>query len=252
MSITNTQYKCSILIDSFYNIIIIFHWSLLYVIIIVCSNIYFSDLEQKQVPTILILYSFDCQAHEKVVSTFAGFLIEACHCNVHLDIFEEQLVYERGLDDWLVEKLQEADFIIVMCSVGARLRCTKKRVRFKSDPNRTIPDYFAIAVDYVAEKMRVERSKGLPMSRFIVTYMEYSSACDIPHQLDTGVKFNLMKDMNALFNHLHGFPSDVNKFGPVWRDMIGQNYDSSELTTELKENPEAGIALHHGCYKIRP
>jgi len=233
MSITNTQYKCSILIDSFYNIIIIFHWSLLCVIIIVCSNIYFSDLEQKQVPTILILYSFDCQAHEKVVSTFAGFLIEACHCNVHLDIFEEQLVYERGLDDWLVEKLQEADFIIVMCSVGARLRCTKKRVRFKSDPNRTIPDYFAIAVDYVAEKMRVERSKGLPMSRFIVTYMEYSSACDIPHQLDTGVKFNLMKDMNALFNHLHGFPSDVNKFGPVWRDMIGQNYDSSELTTEL-------------------
>lgn len=197
------------------------------------------DLEQKQVPTILILYSFDCTAHEKVVSSFAGFLIEACHCNVHLDIFEEQLIFERGLDEWLVEKLQEADFIIVVCSVGARLRCTKKRARFKSDPSRTIPDYFAVAVDYVAEKMRVERSKGLPMSRFIVAYMEYSSASDIPHQLDTGVKFNLMKDMNALFNHLHGFPSDINKFGSVWRDMIEQNYESSDLTSELNLSLES-------------
>ncbi|XP_076099374.1 uncharacterized protein LOC143068900 [Mytilus galloprovincialis] len=197
------------------------------------------DLEQKTVPTVLVLYSSDCSAHEKVVSSFAGFLIEACHCNVHLDIFEDQLIYERGLDEWLVEKLQEADFIIVMCSVGARLRCTKKRARFKCDPNRTIPDYFAIAVDYVAEKMRVERSKGLPMSRFIVAYMDYSSASDIPHQLDTGVKFNLMKDMNALFNHLHGFPSDMNKFGPVWRDTIEQNCDFSELTTELNLSLES-------------
>ena len=195
-----------------------------------------SDLEQKQVPTLLILYSYDCPAHEKVVSSFAGFLMEACHCNVHLDIFEDQLIYERGLDEWLVEKLQEADFIIVVCSVGARLRCTKKRVRFKSDPNRSIPDYFAIAVDYVAEKMRVERSKGLPMSRFIVTFMEYSSASDIPHQLDTGVKFNLMKDMNALFNHLHGFPSDVNKFGPVWQNSVEQHYEDSELASESFEN----------------
>lgn len=192
------------------------------------------DLETKQVPTILILYSYDCPAHEKVVSSFAGFLIEACHCNVHLDIFEDQLIYERGLDEWLVEKLQEADFILVVCSVGARLRCTKKRARFKCDPNRAIPDYFAIAVDYVAEKMRVERSKGLPMSRFIVVYMEYSSACDIPHQLDTGIKFSLMKQMNALFNHIRGFPSDVNKFGPVWHDMIDQNCDFSELAGELR------------------
>ena len=55
---------------------------------------------------------------------------------------------------------QEADFIVIVCSLGARLRCSKKRVRFREATGRFLPDYFAVAVDYVAEKLRVERSKG--------------------------------------------------------------------------------------------
>ena len=82
----------------------------------------FVDLESKQLPSVLLLYSYDCASHEKVVSALAGYLIETCNCNVHLDLFEDQVILERGLDDWLVEKLQDVDFIIVLCSVGARLR----------------------------------------------------------------------------------------------------------------------------------
>lgn len=194
------------------------------------------DLDQKQIPTILLLYAFDCPAHEKVVSALAGFLIDTCNCNVHLDIFEDQIIHERGLDDWLIDRLQEADFIIVLCSVGARLRCTKKRVRFKSDPYRTVPDYFAVAVDYVAEKMRVERLKGLPMSRFIVAYMDYSYSSDIPHQIETGTKFHLMKDITKLFCHVHGINSSDSsvKFGNLPPSAIDQYYENSENGLELQ------------------
>jgi hypothetical protein len=195
----------------------------------------FTDLDQKQIPTILLLYASDCAAHEKVVSALAGFLIDTCNCNVHLDVFEDQIIHERGLDDWLIDRLQEADFIIVLCSVGARLRCTKKRVRFKCDPYRTIPDYFAVAVDYVAEKMRVERMKGLPMSRFIVAYMDYSYSSDIPHQIEMGTKLHLMKDISKLYCHVHGLNNTDNiKFGNLHPSMIDKYYEISENGLELQ------------------
>lgn len=192
------------------------------------------DLEQKQVPAVLLLYSNDCSAHQKVVEALAGFLIETCNCNVHVDMFEEQIIHDRGLDDWLVEKLQEAEFIIVLCSIGARLRCSKKKVRFKFDPNRTLPDYFAVAVDYVAEKMRVERSKEMPLTAFISVYMDYSTASDIPPQLEMAFKFCLMKDISALFCHLHGINGEPTKDGVPVLGLSEETYDVSEMGTELR------------------
>lgn len=192
------------------------------------------DLEQKQVPAVLLLYSNDCAAHQKVVEALAGFLIETCNCNVHIDMFEEQIIHDRGLDDWLVEKLQEAEFIIVVCSIGARLRCSKKKVRFKFDPNRTLPDYFAVAVDYVAEKMRVERSKDMPLTTFISVYMDYSTTSDIPPQLEMAFKFCLMKDISALFCHLHGINGEPTKDGVPILGLSEETYDVTEMGTELR------------------
>ncbi|WAR25932.1 I17RD-like protein [Mya arenaria] len=192
------------------------------------------DLEQKQVPTVLLLYSYDCSAHEKVVESLAGFLIETCNCNVHVDMFEEQIIHERGLDDWLVDNLQEAEFIIVLSSVGARLRCSKKKVKFKLDSSKTLPDYFAVAVDYVAEKMRVERSKGMPLTTFCVAYMDYSTVNDIPPQLEMAFKFCLMKDITALFSHLHGINGEPTKDGAPIVGLTADSFDTTEMGQELK------------------
>lgn len=192
------------------------------------------DLEQKQVPTVLLLYSYDCGAHEKVVEALAGFLIETCNCNVHLDLFEEQIIMERGLDEWLVDSLQEAEFIIVLSSVGARLRCSKKKVRFKMDCGKVLPDYFAVAVDYVAEKMRVERSKGMPLTTFCVAYMDYSTESDIPPQLEMAFKFCLMKDITSLFCHLHGINGEPTKDGAPIVGLTPDTYETTEMGQELK------------------
>jgi hypothetical protein len=195
---------------------------------------YCIDLEQKQVPTVLLLYSYDCSAHEKVVEALSGFLIETCNCNVHLDMFEEQLIMERGLDEWLVDNLQEAEFIIVLSSIGARLRCSKKKVRFKVEDGKILPDYFAVAVDYVAEKMRVERSKGMPLTTFCVAYMDYSTESDIPPQLEMAFKFCLMKDITALFCHLHGIHGEPTKDGAPIVGLTPDTFDTTEMGLELK------------------
>ncbi|XP_052282900.1 interleukin-17 receptor D-like isoform X2 [Dreissena polymorpha] len=192
------------------------------------------DLEHKQMPTVLILHSYDCSAHEKVIESLAGFLIETCSCNVHVDLFEEQVIHERGLDDWLVDNLQEAEFIIVICSVGARLRCSKKKVKFKQDPAKTLPDYFAVAVDYVAEKIRVERSKGMPLTSFCALYMDYSTVNDIPPQLEMAYKFCLMKDITELFCHLHGINGQPTKDGSPILGLTPDTFDTTEMGQELK------------------
>ena len=202
----------------------------------------FTDLEQKQVPTVLLLYSYDCSAHEKVVEALSGFLIETCNCNVHVDMFEEQIIHESGLDDWLVDKLQEAEFIIVLSSIGARLRCSKKKVKFKLDPGKTLPDYFAVAVDYVAEKMRVERSKGMPLTTFCVAYMDYSTESDIPPQLEMAFKFCLMKDILALFCHLHGINGEPTKDGAPIVGLTPETFDTSEMGQELRVAIESAKA----------
>ena len=90
-----------------------------------------ADVGVKSPPLVLILYSPDCPLHTRVVAALAGFLTEACVVTVTFDLWEEAEVAEQGVDSWLVERLQEADFILVVCSVGARLRCSKKKIHFK-------------------------------------------------------------------------------------------------------------------------
>ena len=218
-------------------------------------------------PTVLVLYAQDCPIHERMVAALANFLMEACGCVVSLDLLEEAELGQRGLEDWLIERLQEADYILTVCSLGARLRCSKKHLRFQkwstqvtgkggrgpagdgslsssptlkklkdernneqgpndevkhrergddkfkemSDQDNlimslsgAITDYFAIAVDYVAEKMRVEQQKGLGLTKFINVYFDYSARSDIPPQLEVAAEYCLMRDLKQLRQHLMG------------------------------------------------
>ncbi|XP_014769150.1 uncharacterized protein LOC106868418 [Octopus bimaculoides] len=197
------------------------------------SDVIIEDFDMKQhFPNVLLLYSSDCCAHEYVVQAMAAFLMQICNCNVHIDLFEEHLIQEKGLNDWLLDNMQEAEYIIVLCSVGSRLRC-KKNMQFKLHPHRTIPDYFALAVDYVAEKMRIERCKGMSLSKFIVLYMDYSVEGDIPAQLDLAQKFMMMRDVSNLVCQLHGLSLECSKFSP-FSGITTKNYDKSEVGQRLK------------------
>ncbi|XP_005110910.1 uncharacterized protein LOC101852736 [Aplysia californica] len=197
------------------------------------------DIGVKSQPVVLLLYANDCPIHERVVAALAGFLMEVCGVTVTLDLLEETDIMERGIDDWLVDKLQEADYILVICSVGARLRCSKKKIRFKSDSSRVLPDYFAVAVDYVAEKMRAEKQKGLGMNKFVTAYMEYSTPSDIPPQLESSTQFCLMKDIHAMHSHMNaqGPESDKSDSGSQ-HSSCERHYHETETGALLKATLE--------------
>ena len=47
------------------------------------------DDPAKNMPIVLLLYSYDCPAHEVVVTTFAYYLKEVANCEVILDIWDQ-------------------------------------------------------------------------------------------------------------------------------------------------------------------
>ncbi|KAH9496376.1 hypothetical protein Btru_010764 [Bulinus truncatus] len=192
------------------------------------------DIDGKSQPVVLLLYAYDCSVHQQVVAALAGFLMEACGVTVSVDLLEEQEITDKGIDDWLVDRLQDADYIMVLSSLGARLRCSKKGVRFKPDSHQLLPDYFAVAVDYVAEKMRAEKQKGLSLNKFLTVYMDYSTQSDIPPQLETASQFCLMKDIHKL--HLY--------FNAQWPDMIKMDSAAESKTCETHyHETETGAVL---------
>lgn len=202
------------------------------------------EVDGKCQPVVLLLYSNDCALHERVVVSLAEFLMEACGVTVALDLFEENEITERGVDDWLIDRLQEADYIMVLCSLGARLRCSKKNVKFKPDSRHILPDYFSVAVDYVAEKMRAERQKGLSMHKFVTTYVEYSTRSDIPPQLETASQFCLMKDIHKLHIHLNTQGPDTDKSETISQSSTCENhYHETETGAVLKATIEQAKAF---------
>uniref|UniRef100_A0A2C9LV25 SEFIR domain-containing protein n=1 Tax=Biomphalaria glabrata TaxID=6526 RepID=A0A2C9LV25_BIOGL len=193
------------------------------------------EIDGKSQPLVLLLYAYDCSIHQQVVMALAGFLMEACGITVSVDLMEEQEITDKGIDDWLVDRLQDADYIMVLCSLGARLRCSKKGVRFKPDCHQLLPDYFAVAVDYVAEKMRAEKQKGLSVNKFLTAYMDYSTRSDIPPQLETASQFCLMKDIHKLHMHFNTQGPDSAKADSVSQSSTCENhYHETETGAVLK------------------
>ena len=76
-----------------------------------------SDVGTKPVPSVLVLYAYDCAMHEAVVVALSGLLMEVCGVTVSLDVFEENVILERGLEDWLEDRLQVLGFVFKLSSV---------------------------------------------------------------------------------------------------------------------------------------
>jgi hypothetical protein len=62
-----------------------------------------------------MLYAFDCAQHEAVVVALAGLLMELCGVTVSLDVFEESLIMQTGLEEWLEDRLQVGMFCCCCC-----------------------------------------------------------------------------------------------------------------------------------------
>ncbi|XP_070696418.1 interleukin-17 receptor D [Pempheris klunzingeri] len=180
-------------------------------------------------PKVFICYSNrDCPKHTTVIQSLAYFLQDFCSCEVVLDLWEHLEMCREGQMSWLSRQLDEANFIIIVCSKGLRYYVEKKSRRGKTPVSRrsnssssssSSPiggsggDLFIVGVAMIAEKLRLaKQSEGAgaqELNRYMTVYFDYSTENDIPTMLSLAPRFKLMDQLPQLFSRLHSSQSSL-------------------------------------------
>lgn len=181
-------------------------------------------------PKVFLCYSNrDCPKHSSVVQAFAYFLQDFCGCEVVLDLWEHLDMCREGQMSWLSRQLDEADFIITVCSKGLRYFTEKKTRRGKTPVGRRgnsssnpapkdsggdgggggASDLFLVAVAMIAELLRVAKQNEKELSRFMAVYFDYSTENDVPTALGIAPRLKLMDQLPQLFSRLHSSHSSL-------------------------------------------
>ncbi|XP_025067392.1 interleukin-17 receptor D isoform X3 [Alligator sinensis] len=156
-------------------------------------------------PKVFICYSSkDCQKHINVIQCFAYFLQDFCGWEVALDLWEDLKICKEGQKEWLIQKINESQFIIIVCSKGMKYFVEKKNWKHKGT-SRDIGkgELFLFAVSTIAEKLRQAKQNSDDLCKFIAVYFDYSCEGDIPGILDLSTKYKLMDNLPQLYSHLH-------------------------------------------------
>ncbi|KAM9813728.1 interleukin-17 receptor D [Neosynchiropus ocellatus] len=170
-------------------------------------------------PKVFICYSSrDCPKHTSVIQSFAFFLQDFCGCEVVLDLWEHLEMCKEGQMSWLSRQLDEANFIITVCSKGLRYFTEKKSRKGKAPVGRrgngsgsqaggSSSDLFVVTVAMIAEKLRQakqsEPDAAPELDRYMAVYFDYSNESDIPTMLSLAPRLKLMDQLPQLFARLH-------------------------------------------------
>ncbi|XP_023667103.1 interleukin-17 receptor D [Paramormyrops kingsleyae] len=162
-------------------------------------------------PKVFLCYSNkDGPKHLDVIQSFAAFLQDFCACEVTLDLWEHLEICREGQMAWLSQRLQEAQFIITVCSKGMKYFVEKKNRRGKGSAGSRGAaggELFVVAVAMIAERLRRARQRSPDLSRFMAVYFDYSRESDIPAALDLAPRFKLMEQLPCLSARLHCHPA---------------------------------------------
>ncbi|TEA39387.1 hypothetical protein DBR06_SOUSAS2110153 [Sousa chinensis] len=173
------------------------------------SSTYITALPRERLrprPKVFLCYSSkDGQNHMNVVQCFAYFLQDFCGCEVALDLWEDFSLCREGQREWVIQKIHESQFIIVVCSKGMKYFVDKKNYKHKGGARGSGKgELFLVAVSTIAEKLRqAKQSSSTALSKFIAVYFDYSCEGDVPGVLDLSTKYKLMDHLPQLCSHLH-------------------------------------------------
>ncbi|DAA16991.1 TPA: interleukin 17 receptor-like [Bos taurus] len=157
-------------------------------------------------PKVFLCYSSkDGQNHMNVVQCFAYFLQDFCDCEVALDLWEDFSLCRERQREWVIQKIHESQFIIVVCSKGMKYFVDKKNYKHKGGGRGSGKgELFLVAVSAIAEKLhQAKQSSSTALSKFIAVYFDYSCEGDVPGVLDLSTKYKLMDHLPQLCSHLH-------------------------------------------------
>ncbi|AWP02220.1 putative interleukin-17 receptor D-like, partial [Scophthalmus maximus] len=203
-------------------------------------------------PKVFICYSNrDCPKHTSVIQSFAYFLQDFCNCEVMLDLWEHLEMCKEGQMSWLSRELDDAHFIITVCSKGLRYYVEKKSRRGKTPVSRrsnnssssspiggSAGDLFTVGVAMIAEKLRMaKQSEGdggaQELSRYMAVYFDYSTENDIPTMLSLAPRFKLMDQLPQLFSRLHSGHSGLSEREQQPLNVSRRNYFRSKSGRSL-------------------
>ncbi|XP_061544574.1 interleukin-17 receptor D isoform X2 [Phycodurus eques] len=182
-------------------------------------------------PKVFVCYSDrDGPEHAGVIQSFAYFLQDFCGCEVVLDLWEHLEMCREGPMSWLSRQLDEANFIVTVCSKGLRYFVERKSRRGKTPVGRRgnsgaddvrCPsgrpggDLFVASVAIVGEKLRKvkeddDRGRAGELHRYMAVYFDYSTEDDIPTVLSLAPRFKLMDQLPQMLARLRSESRPLN------------------------------------------
>ncbi|XP_028849140.1 interleukin-17 receptor D-like isoform X1 [Denticeps clupeoides] len=156
-------------------------------------------------PRLLIIYSDkDGPAHIAVVLQLAVFLQKHMAVQVSLDLWEALSMMEEGTFSWYSSRIQESDFILVICSAGLQKKHLES-MRTSEDELEDNPDHHisSALVAMIGEELCHTKARGLDLSKYITAIFEYSREMDVPTVLGLASHYTLPRDFPLLFSHFH-------------------------------------------------
>eukprot|EP00067_Danio_rerio_P011980 NP_705946.2 interleukin-17 receptor D isoform 1 precursor [Danio rerio] len=197
-------------------------------------------------PKIFICYSSrDGAKHLAVIQSFAFFLQDFCGCEVSLDLWEHLEICKEGQMSWLSRRIDEAHFIITVCSKGLKHFVEKRHRKGKatskeknrepsaSDSSSSSRDLFIVASAIISEKLKEVHQKSSDLSRFMSVYFDYSHETDVPTSLSLAPKFKLMDQLPQLFARLHSRQLSLTDREPQPPNVSKRNYFCSKSGRSL-------------------
>ncbi|CAB1335952.1 unnamed protein product [Coregonus sp. 'balchen'] len=143
------------------------------------------------------------EEHVSLTSTLTPPRLLICYssddgiAHVYLDLWDSLSLAEEGPMGWHCRRIQESDFVLVICSRGLQRRPSQ------SDEAQSRSSAAAV-VALVGEELGSAKAKGRDISKYMAAIFEYSEEKDIPAQLGFVSRYTLTRDLPLLFSHLHG------------------------------------------------
>ncbi|XP_061114629.1 interleukin-17 receptor D [Conger conger] len=194
-------------------------------------------LERPRPPRLLICYSnVDGPAHIRAVMLLAAFIQQHMATQVFLDLWEALSVLEEGLMSWLCRRMEESDFVLVVCSRGLQhgLQRNAQGVEESQEAEESQEGgAAAVAVSLIGEALARAQAGGQGLSKYMTVVFDHSSETDVPPALGLAARYSLMRDLPLLFSHLHG----VALQGP------GRHLQVEHISAEAYHRLPAGAAL---------